>query len=140
MAKANDLSQPVRNGCVELVELGGKKVVCAFHHDEMILAGPRRNQAFNFFYRAVLVCAPVDEEFRLLAVPQERKVRAIHRDAQANQVRDSWILAADPQAHPSAKTESCQQKRHARKSFGEKIERRPNIILLANSAVMHASA
>ena len=39
MAKAKNFSQPARDGCVKLIELARKKMVCTFHNDKMILTG-----------------------------------------------------------------------------------------------------
>jgi len=38
MAEVKDLSNPVRNGSIELVELAGEKVIHAFNDDQMIFA------------------------------------------------------------------------------------------------------
>lgn len=95
MAKMKDFSQPVRDGGIKLVELARKKVVYAFHHDKMILTRQRRNHTFDPFYGAVLVSTSVDEELRLLALSQERKIGAVDWSAKTNQVANSYVFAAD---------------------------------------------
>jgi hypothetical protein len=39
MAKVEDLSDPVRNGGIEFVQLARKEMIHAFNNDQMILAG-----------------------------------------------------------------------------------------------------
>ena len=39
MAKVQDLSQPVRDSSVELIELAREKVIHALHNHKMILTG-----------------------------------------------------------------------------------------------------
>src|SRR5207245_5235712 len=83
-----------------------------------------------------LVGASLDEELGLCRRPEEREVRAIHRNAQTNEVGHSAVFAADAQPHPRAKAESRQQDGYGGKLFRDKIERGAKVVLLANSAVM----
>jgi len=55
-------------------------------------------------------------------------------------VRDARVLAANTETYPRAKAESRKQQRHAWKLRPQKIERGPNIALLAVAAVVFALA
>lgn len=140
MTQMKDLSDPVRDGAIEFVELAPEKVIHALDNDKMIFTGQCRDQAFDLFYGAVLVSTSVDEKLRLLALSQERKIRAVDGNPQANQMRNPGILATDTQPHPCAKTESRQQQWHAGELLGEKIQRRSNVALLPHASVMLAGA
>lgn len=61
MAKAKDLSQPIRDRGVKLVELARKKVVGAFDDNKVILTRQRRNQTLDTFYGPILVFASVNK-------------------------------------------------------------------------------
>src|SRR5437764_15438656 len=100
----------------------------------------RFKQGFEFSDCSILVSASVKEKLRLTASMQKRKIGAIDRNAQTNQVRDASVLAAHVQPHPRTKTESCQKERHAGKLLGEKIKRCAHIFLLAHPVVVLAGA
>ena len=55
-------------------------------------------------------------------------------------MRDARIFAADAQADPGAKTESCEQERHTRKLGNKIVQRGPDIALLAETTVVDAGA
>lgn len=87
--------QPVRDGGVELVKLPGKKVVAAFHDHKMVLSRKGSDNRFDLPHCAVLVLASVHEELWLVALVQERKIGAVNRDTQSNQMRDALVFAAN---------------------------------------------
>lgn len=108
MAEVKDLSEPICDRSIEFVELAREKVIHAFHNDKMILTWERRNERFDACQRAILVVTAVDKQFRLAALTQEGKIRAVDGNPQPNQMRNSRLLATDTQPYPCAKTESRQ--------------------------------
>ena len=132
--------EPGVDGTVELVQFAGKEVIYALNDNQMIFARERGDERFDFFDGAVFVLASVYEQFGLVALPQERKIRAVERNTQADQVRNALVFAPDSQANPRAETESCQQQRHAGKFPSKKIERCADISLFAAPVVVYTGA
>jgi hypothetical protein len=130
--------QPSADGRVELVQFAREEVVDSLHYHEMVLARKRSDKRFDFRDRTMFIVAAVDEKFWLMALAQEREIGAVDGKPQADQMRDSLIRAANPQADPGAKTESRKQNWHARKFLLQKIQRTANVILFAVSAVVLA--
>jgi len=77
-----------------LFEFAGEKVIDAFHHNQMSFTVERSDQRFNFVDGAEFVISTMNKKFGLCAWLQERKVGAIHGDSQADEMRDSRMLAA----------------------------------------------
>jgi len=141
MTEAQNLAgQPGVDGATQSVELAGKEMIDSFDDDEMIFAGERGDERFDFFDGAVLVVASVHEQLGLLAVAQEREIRVVHGNAQADQVRDARVFAADAHTDPRTETESREQQRHTRKLGSKKIQHGTDIALLAVAAVVYAGA
>ncbi len=70
MTQAENLvAEPITDGGIDLWKLADKKVIGAFHNNELILAGKRCSECFHLRDRAIFVIAPVHEEFWLVALP-----------------------------------------------------------------------
>ncbi len=67
----NRVSEPGSNGPIELVEFAGEEVIDTIDHNEAVVTGQRADKRFDFFDRAVLVVASVDEQLGLVARAQE---------------------------------------------------------------------
>src|SRR2546422_1157547 len=139
MAKQKDIvAEPVRDGGIEFVELARKEVIDSFHDNQIIVPRKGCNKSLDVLPRAELVVAAVDKKFRFAALAQKRKIRAVDGNSQADQVRDTRVLAADMHANPGTKTESRQQHRHAREFNLQKVERGAHVTPLTGSAVVFA--
>jgi len=103
---------------IQLVEIACEEMIGCFHDNKMIAAWQRGHKRLDFLSRAELVITPVNEKLGLVALQQKRKIRTIHRNAQADQVRDLRIFASDAQSHQGTKTESCDQEWHTGKLRG----------------------
>src|SRR5713101_3965532 len=115
-------------------------MIHSFDDNEMVAPGESGNEGFNFFDGAVFVVSSVHKKFWLAALAQERKIRAVDGNTQADQVRDARVFAADAHAKPGTETESRKQQRHARKLRSNKFQRGADITLLAETAVVYAGA
>jgi hypothetical protein len=67
----NPTGEPGVDGATYLVEFAGKDMIDSFDDDEMIVAGERGDECFDFFDGAVLVVASVHEQLGLVALAQE---------------------------------------------------------------------
>ncbi len=136
----NLIGEPGVDGPPYLVKFAGKKMIDSFNHREMIVAGESGNQRFNFFDGAVFVVSPVHKKFGLVALAQEREIRSVDGNTQADQVRDARILAAGTHANPGAKTESRKQQRHPGKLGSKKVQPSANIVPLSKTTVVDPGA
>lgn len=132
------IAEPVVDRAAQLVEFAGKKMIDAFDHNELIASGESGNERFDSIDGAVLVVAAVNKQFGFVTLAQERKVRAVDGDSQANQARHAQVLATNTHTNPGAETESRQQQRHTGKFSSKKIQSGANIALLAATAIMYA--
>src|SRR5260370_3491392 len=115
-------------------------MIHSFDDNEMVAPRESGNEGFNFFDGAVFVVSSVHKKFWLAALAQERKIRAVDGNTQADQVRDARVFAADPHANPGAKTESRKQQRHTGKLGSKKVQRSANIVPLAKTTVVNPGA
>ena len=90
----------------ELIEFAGKEMIGAFDDNEMIIAGERRDECFDFFDSPVLVVTAMHKQLGLVAQAQEREITAVNGDTLTNQVRDARVFAAGAHTDPGTKTES----------------------------------
>jgi len=132
--------EPVRDGGVQFVKLTDEEVVHPLDDSQTILSGQRGYEGSDSFHRTVLVFTSMNKEFRLITMAQERKVRAIDRNAQSSQVRDSRILARNAQPYRCSKAEADEQERCLSELPSQKIKRSADVSLFAPSAVMFARA
>lgn len=125
---------------VKLAEFAGKKMIGVFHHDEMIIARQRSNDCFDLANSTMLIVASVNEKLGLVAPLQEGKIGVVDWNAQANEVSDAGILAANLQTHPGSETEAGGQQQRAGKFRRKKVESGADIVLLAAATVVLADA
>jgi hypothetical protein len=72
MTEAQNLAgHPGVDGATHLVEFTGKEMIDSFDDNEMIVAGERRDERFDFFDGTVFVVASVHEQLGLVALAQE---------------------------------------------------------------------
>jgi hypothetical protein len=72
MAEAQNLAgQPGVDSATKLVEFAGQEMIDSFDDDEMIVAGERGDERFDFFDGAVLVVASMHKQLGLVALAQE---------------------------------------------------------------------
>ncbi len=117
----NVVGEPICDGAADLVEFAGEEVSGPFHNNEVVVTRQRGDECFDIRDRAVLVIAPMHEEFRFVALAQGGEIRVIDRNPQADQVRDSWVPAAGAQTHPGTKAKSRDDERHAGKFRLEEV-------------------
>src|ERR1700740_571406 len=95
MAEPKDIvGEPVGDRGIELFEFAGEKVIDAFHHNQMSFTVERSDQRFNFVDGAEFVVSTMHKKFGFFARRQKREVGSIHGDSQADEMRDSRMLAA----------------------------------------------
>jgi len=60
MAEQKDaIAEPVGDRSIEFIKFAGKEMIDAFDDHQLIFAGKRRDERFDFCYGAVLVVAPM---------------------------------------------------------------------------------
>lgn len=69
--------QPRGNGTIELIKLARQEMIGILNFDEALLIGRGGDQCTDFCDGAVLVLRAVNEEFRFLALREERKIHAV---------------------------------------------------------------
>jgi hypothetical protein len=67
----NLIVQPGVDGAIELIEFSCEEMIDAFDDNEMIVAGERGDERFDFFDGAVFVVAPMHKQLGLVALAQE---------------------------------------------------------------------
>jgi len=67
----NLLGQPGVDCATQLIEFTGKEMSDAFDDHEMIVAGQREDERSDLFDGAVLVVAPMHEQFWFFALAKE---------------------------------------------------------------------
>ena len=80
----NVVGEPICDGATELVEFAGEEVIGPFHNDEVVVTRQRGDQCSDLRDRAVLVIAPMHEEYRFVALAQGGEIRVIDRKPQAD--------------------------------------------------------
>jgi len=85
----NFVGEPSIDCVVQLIKFAGEKMIGVFDNNEMILACERGNERFDFFDGPVLVVASMHKQLGLIALAQEGEIRAVDRDAQADQASNA---------------------------------------------------
>jgi hypothetical protein len=132
----NPLAHPVRDRRIDLIQLSYKKVIGIFDNDQLVFAGQRGNQTFQFVYRTINIISAVYEELRLFAPHQIRKVGVVHWRSEAHQRSNSGVLASGLKSNPASETKSRNEERNVWEFRSEKIQRRANISDFALPAIV----
>src|ERR1700722_11594406 len=132
------LHHPLRDRRIDLLQLARKKMIDAGHHHKLLLSRQRLHKRFDLSHVAKFVLLSVDEQFRLRAFVQKRKVGIVHRRSQPDALRHAIVFAPDAQSDEASEAESCHEQRYAWKFFREKIERRGDVAALTSSTIVRA--
>src|SRR6266446_2374975 len=105
----NSAGDPACDGSIDLIKFSFEEVLSAFHDNQVVFTRQGRHERFDFLDRSILVVASVYKKFRFAAAAQKRNIRAVHRKAQADELRDSRVFAAGSQPRDAAKTKARHQ-------------------------------
>jgi hypothetical protein len=128
--------EPSGDGLVELVKMASKEMVSVIDYGELIFAGQCADKFGNLCSGAMLIIGAMDKELGFLAAPEIREIGIVDRNAEAYQIGDTRIGAADAEANPTPKTETGEKQGDVRKFRGKKIDGGLDVALLALAAVM----
>jgi len=113
-----------------------KEMVGMIDDGQLIFTGQRGNEFGNFCLGAMLIVCTMDEELGLLAAPEICEIGVVDGNAEANQIGDTRIRAANAEADPTPETETCEKQGDVRKFRGKRIDGDVNVALLAQAAIM----
>lgn len=128
--------EPSGDGVVELVEMASKEMVGVIDDGQLIFAGQRADEFGHFGLGAMLIIGAMDKELGFLAAPEICEIGVVDRNAEANQIGDTRIGAADAEANPTPKTETGEKQGDVRKFRGKRIDGGLDVALLALAAVV----
>ena len=127
--------EPSSDGLVKLMETARKEMVGVIDDAQLVFTGNAATSWATWFGRHVIVCA-MDKKLGLLAAPKIREIGAIDGNAEANQIGDTRIGAADAKANPASETETGEKQGDIRKFRGKKIDGGLDVAPLALAAVV----
>ena len=128
--------EPGGDGLVELLEMARKEMVGVVDDGQLIFTGQRGDKFGNLGPGAMLIVCAMDKELGFVAAPEVREIGAVDGNAEANQVGDTRIGAADTKANPASETETGEKQGNTRKFRGKKIDGGLNVALLTMAAVV----
>lgn len=128
--------EPSGDGLVELVKMASKEMVSVIDYGEFIFAGQCADKFGNLCSGTMLIIGAMDKELGFLAAPEIREIGIVDRNAEAYQIGDTRIGAADAEANPTPKTETGEKQGDVRKFRGKKNDGGLDVALLALAAVM----
>ena len=128
--------EPGGDGLVELVETARKEMVGVIDDAQLVFTSYDCDEFGNFGSGAILIVCAMDKELGFVAAPEIREIGAIDGNAEANQVGDTRIGAANTKANPASETETGEKQGNTRKFRGKKIDGGLNVALLTVAAVV----
>src|SRR6266481_5807207 len=100
---------PAGDGSIDLVKFSFEEVVGVLHDNQVVFTRQGCHQRFDLLDRSIFVVASVHKKLRFAAVFQEGNIRAIHWEAQADELGDSRVFAAGSQPRDATKTKARDQ-------------------------------
>lgn len=128
--------EPGGDGLVELVEMARKEMVGVIDDGQLIFTGQRADEFGNFGSGAILIVGAMDKELGFVAAPEIREIGVVDGNAEANQIGDTRIGAADAKADPAPETETGEKQGDVRKFRGKRIDGGLDVAPLALAAVV----
>ena len=128
--------EPSGHGLVELVEMARKEMVSMINDGQLVFTGQCGDEFGNLGSGAMLIIGAMDKELRFLAAPEIREIGVVDRNAEAYQIGNTRIGAADAKTNPTSKTETGEKQGDVRKFRSKKIDRGLDVALLALAAVV----
>jgi hypothetical protein len=128
--------EPSGDGLVEFVEMASKEMVGVIDDGELTFTGQRGDEFGNFGFGAVLIFGTMDEKLGFLAAPEIGEIRVVDGNAEAYQIGNTSIGAADAKANPASEAKTHENQGNVREFRAKKIESGLDVALLPLPAVV----
>lgn len=128
--------EPTGDGLIELVEMARKEMVSMIDDGQLVFTRQSGDKFGNFGLGAMLILGAMDKELGFLAPPEIREIGVVDRNAEAYQIGNTRIGAADAEANPTSETKTGEKQGDLRKFRGKKIDGGLDVALLALAAVV----
>jgi len=115
-------------------------MIGTFDEDQLLRFGHGGKQRFEVLARTKGIVAALNEELRLAATTKIRSIVVVDRKAECDEAGYAIVLASHPQADPGTKAEPGQNDWLSRILSGKVVERRTDVLLLADSLVVFSLA